>query len=120
MNIDKYKRFGLNILKLIGLGISMNAQQAVEVAQQSLLSIFKLNYPDSLRLEEIEMNGEYWEVTLSFVEPAKGDTADGHSINTLSLMGISQVLNSNKRSYKTVFVNKETGDVESIKIYKND
>ncbi|WP_180176691.1 MULTISPECIES: hypothetical protein [unclassified Acinetobacter] len=95
----------------------MDIQEAIEVAKAELLRIFAAEKPKSIRLEEVELDDSRdWVITLSYLHQA--DPSNDVS-STLGLMAIAAALNSNTRSYKKVIINKNTGQVESIKIHKN-
>ena len=49
------------------LTIKINAEKAVKIAQEYLTSISKIQ-PFNLSIEEIELKGDKWYITLSYLE----------------------------------------------------
>lgn len=76
----------------------IDSKDAVKKAKEYLHEIMDLHIPDT-KLEEIEIDesGELWLVTLSYFEQ------DAHSV-------------SFARKYKVLGINRETGEVVSMKI----
>jgi hypothetical protein len=85
----------------------LEVKEVVKTATDYIHTLFPERQIPELRLEEVELtaDGQYWEVTLSFVvhEPTA----------YLSLGDAART-----REYKTFRINAETGQVQSMKIRK--
>ncbi len=95
----------------------MELQEAIENAKNTLSTLFASDNPKAIRLEEVILD-DYtnWIITLSYLRQA--DPAND-SVSAAGLMAIAAALNTQSRVYKTVIINKSTGNIESIKIHKN-
>jgi hypothetical protein len=80
----------------------------VKEAVQQAIKIFSELFPNAkdVRLEEVELStdGPWWEITLSFVP--------------MGLSAFESVLGQANRVYKRVEIDRETGELNSIKIRK--
>lgn len=85
----------------------LEVKEAVKVATEYIQTLFAEKQIPELRLEEVELSqdGQFWEVTLSFV--VREPTA------YLSLGDAAR-----SREYKIFRVNAENGQVQSMKIRK--
>jgi len=72
------------------------------MAKEHFLDLYDGSSPGSLRLEEVELEQNTWLITLSVLESSD--------------YSISQLAGKDPRSYKTIAVNAETGEFESMKI----
>lgn len=87
--------------------------------KRALVEIFGEEVMD-IRLEEVDLSSsqDYWEIVVSFLYPQKNPptvTALG------ALAALSDPFNRKyERIYKKVIVQKENGEVTSIKIFKNE
>jgi hypothetical protein len=92
----------------------ISAKEAVGRAVRYLQDMYGDSITDIL-LEEIEStpSGSIWDVTLSFTRPGAVDRATG---------SIGAILGDNRprRHYKAIRVEASTGDVLSMKVWKDD
>lgn len=94
----------------------ISVKEAVELAREFGYEVF--NKPGAV--EEVEVNGKYWLITLSFEEPVKTAPDTPYSIPTgahdfLHLSGLREPPKIEK-IYKIFNVNGETKKVTSAKI----
>lgn len=95
----------------------MDIQAAIEKAQHEVTQLFASDNPKSMRLEEVDMgHHSNWIITLSYLRQSDPDNNPG---TVGGLMAIAAALNSQTRIYKTVVLEKSSGNIESIKMHKN-
>lgn len=94
----------------MGFKVTVNIKEAVEAAKEALGLVFASEGAHSIRLEEVILDDYYnWVITLSYLR----NVHIPEDNNPLSILG---GVISGKRAYKVVTLDKETGDVKSIKI----
>ncbi len=94
----------------------LNIKLAVNKAKEYLVDFFP-EKADSIRLEETELNedGNFWKVTLSFIE--ENDNLDGMPKSSFSTM-FGGSLVADHRVYKSLKVRTSDGEVLGMTIWK--
>lgn len=91
----------------------IDVKQAVQIAKETLETIFETEEPSNIRLEEVVLdNNSDWVITLSYLR--KVGTYD--DMNPFATITANL---SNRRTFKVVKVSKSGGEVKSIKIREN-
>jgi hypothetical protein len=87
--------------------MSLSIAEASRVATTHLQSLFPT--AESLSLEEVEISDDdrFWLITLGFQE-------------AIMVKGLPQRLGDNARKYKIFKINRETGEVRSMKIRERE
>lgn len=94
--------------------MSIEVKEAVQIAKDTLHTVFSSEEPYSIRLEEVVLdNYSDWIITLSYLRNA----VSPEDTSPLAILGASL---SSKRSYKVVKVSKSNGEVKSIKMREDD
>ena len=84
---------------------ALKLQEAVKIATKTLREIYEGKEFDNLMLEEVELDGFEWFITLGFDDPAQ------------STEGPLTLLAGNpERQYKLFCIDANSGDVKSMKI----
>ncbi len=83
---------------------TIDVKEAVQIASQYLRRLIHLVRPRDIGLEEVELCGENWEITLSFTERRS--------------KSLSSMLTGGGRVYKKFGINKTTGEVVFMRIRK--
>lgn len=81
----------------------MEAREAVELAKSHVMDLFEAEPIKELGLEEIELTGDSWSVTIGFTREWPTST------------GIVRTLSGSGRTYKIVRISDETGEVQSLR-----
>lgn len=81
----------------------MEAREAVELAKTHVREMFEAEPIKEVGLEEIELQGDCWSVTIGFTRDWPTST------------GIIRSLGGSGRTYKIVRISDETGSVESLR-----
>lgn len=90
--------------------MAVDVKEAVEKAKSALESLFSSEGAHSIRLEEVILDdNRNWVITLSYLRSV-------HIPEDNSPLSVLGGVISGKRAYKVVTLDKETGDVKSIKI----
>lgn len=82
----------------------IDVKEAVQIATQYLRKLIQHIPGGDVGLEEAELSGDNWEITLSFT-----DRRDS---------GLTSVLTGEGRTYKNFGINKTTGEVVFMRIRK--
>ena len=83
---------------------TIDVKEAVHIATRYLHRLIHLIRPGDIGLEEAELSGDNWEITLSFTERRS--------------KGLPSVLTGGGRVYKKFGINKTTGEVVFMRIRK--
>lgn len=84
---------------------AIELQEAIKIATKTLREIYKGKKFHNLLLEEVELNGRDWLITLGFDESAK--SKDG---------SLASIVANPERKYKQFRINAKSGNVKSMKI----
>lgn len=97
----------------------IDIKSAVKKAMGYLAEFFP-EKTDSIRLEETELNedGEFWNVTLSFLEDKDNLDIDGTAVKSPFATMFETPIASNYRVYKSLKVRANDGEVLGMKIWK--
>lgn len=97
----------------------LNIKLAVNKAKAYLVDFFP-EKADSIRLEETELNedGEFWNVTLSFLEDKDNLDVEGTAVKSPFATIFQTSIASNYRVYKSIKVRATDGEVLGMKIWK--
>lgn len=83
----------------------MDAREAVKQAKVYLADLLQDEQPSNIGLEEIEKSGDVWRITLGF----------SRRWNQAALLGALGAAGAGSRSFRTLTVDDETGEVLSMK-----
>ncbi len=81
----------------------MEAREAVELAKRHVAEMFEAEPIKEVGLEELELKGDYWSVTIGFAR------------DWPSSSGVLRSLGGSKRTYKIVRIDDRTGSVQSLR-----
>jgi hypothetical protein len=98
----------------------IDIKSAVKRAKGYLAEFFPEKI-DSIRLEETELNedGEFWNVTLSFLEDKDNLDIEGMPVKSQLATIFQTPIASNYRVYKLLKVRASDGEVMGMKIWKS-
>ena len=82
----------------------IDVKEAVQIAVQYLLKLIARIRPRDISLEEAELVGEQWEITLGFLDPRE--------------KGVANIFGGQSRIYKKFGINSITGEVLFMRIRK--
>ena len=81
----------------------MEARNAVELAKKHVRAMFEAEPIKELGLEEVELQGDFWSVTIGFTREWPTSS------------GVLRSLGGTGRTYKIVRINDKTGSVQSLR-----
>lgn len=94
--------------------MAIEVKDAVQIAKDTLNTVFDSEEPYSIRLEEVVLdNRNDWVITLSYLRKA----VSPDDASPLAFLGATL---STKRAFKVVKVSKRYGEVKSIKMREDD
>ena len=84
-------------------GVAMEAREAVELAKTHVQGLFEAEPIKEVGLEELELQGDCWSVTIGFTREWPTSA------------GLIRSLGGSGRTYKIVRISDETGSVQSLR-----
>ncbi|OGF58922.1 MAG: hypothetical protein A2Y62_04525 [Candidatus Fischerbacteria bacterium RBG_13_37_8] len=94
----------------------IDMKKAFEIAKNEIVKIYD-DVAEDIRLEEVNLapNKNNWELTISFLLPSR---IDEYEIGLQALLALPK--RKFERVYKKIILQKEDGQITSLKIYKDE